>query len=66
MCQSCGCAVTPADAHPGAAMDSPRTEVIEVLQNLLAANDRVAEHNREHFDEHGLLAINLMSSHRRD
>ena len=62
MCQSCGCAVTPADAHPGAAMDSPRTEVIEVLQNLLAANDRVAEHNREHFDEHGLLAINLMSS----
>jgi hydrogenase nickel incorporation protein HypB len=33
-----------------------------VLQNLLAANDRVAMHNREHFDEHGVLAINLMSS----
>jgi hydrogenase nickel incorporation protein HypB len=37
-------------------------EVIEVLQDLLAANDRVAMHNREHFDEHGVLAINLMSS----
>ena len=33
-----------------------------MLQDLLAANDRVAAHNREHFDEHGLLAINLMSS----
>jgi hydrogenase nickel incorporation protein HypB len=32
------------------------------MQNLLAANDRVAVHNREHFDEHGVLAINLMSS----
>jgi hydrogenase nickel incorporation protein HypB len=32
------------------------------MQDLLAANDRVAVHNREHFDEHGVLAINLMSS----
>jgi hydrogenase nickel incorporation protein HypB len=36
--------------------------VVGVLQDLLAANDRTAAHNREHFDEHGLLAINLMSS----
>jgi hydrogenase nickel incorporation protein HypB len=36
--------------------------VIDVLQDLLAANNRVARHNREHFDEHGVLAINLMSS----
>ncbi|HTV95531.1 MAG TPA: hydrogenase nickel incorporation protein HypB [Steroidobacteraceae bacterium] len=35
---------------------------VEVLQSLLAANDRVARHNREHFDAHGVLAINLMSS----
>jgi hydrogenase nickel incorporation protein HypB len=39
-----------------------RSVVIDVLQDLLAANDRVALHNREHFDEHGVLAINLMSS----
>ena len=37
-------------------------EVVDLLQGLLAANDRVAGHNREHFDEHGVLAINLMSS----
>jgi hydrogenase nickel incorporation protein HypB len=36
--------------------------VVGVLQDLLAANDRIAAHNREHFDEHRLLAINLMSS----
>lgn len=35
---------------------------VEVLENLLAANDRVARHNREHLDAHGVLAINLMSS----
>jgi hydrogenase nickel incorporation protein HypB len=33
-----------------------------VLQGLLAANDRVAGHNREHFEQYGVLAINLMSS----
>jgi hydrogenase nickel incorporation protein HypB len=33
-----------------------------VLQDLLAANNEVATHNREHFDRHGVLAINLMSS----
>jgi hydrogenase nickel incorporation protein HypB len=35
---------------------------INLLSDLLAANDRAAEHNRAHFDEHGVLAINLMSS----
>jgi hydrogenase nickel incorporation protein HypB len=52
MCKTCGCAISPA----------PRGEAIEVLYDLLAANDRVASHNREHFDEHGVLAINLMSA----
>jgi hydrogenase nickel incorporation protein HypB len=33
-----------------------------VVQNLLAANDVTAAHNRQHFDDHGVLAINLMSS----
>jgi hydrogenase nickel incorporation protein HypB len=35
---------------------------IEVLQNLLTANDRQAQHNREHFDAHGVFAVNLMAS----
>jgi hydrogenase nickel incorporation protein HypB len=35
---------------------------VAVLKRLLDANDHEAAHNREHFDEHGVLAINLMSS----
>jgi hydrogenase nickel incorporation protein HypB len=54
MCQTCGCAVNPKNDQSG--------EVIDVLQDLLAANDQVAAHNRQHFDLHGVLAINLMSS----
>jgi hydrogenase nickel incorporation protein HypB len=54
MCQTCGCAVTPEAGQTGV--------LIEVMQDLLSANNQVAAHNREHFDEHGVLAINLMSS----
>jgi hydrogenase nickel incorporation protein HypB len=54
MCGTCGCNIpqTIADGH----------ESIEVLTGLLDANDHQAAHNREHFSEHGVLAINLMSS----
>jgi hydrogenase nickel incorporation protein HypB len=54
MCQTCGCAPTPESSQTGV--------LIEVMQDLLSANNQVAAHNREHFDEHGVLAINLMSS----
>jgi hydrogenase nickel incorporation protein HypB len=37
-------------------------ESIEVITAILDANDRVARHNREHFDAQGVLAVNLMSS----
>jgi hydrogenase nickel incorporation protein HypB len=40
----------------------PHFTVVDVVQNLLAANDVTAAHNRQHFDDHGVLAINLMSS----
>jgi hydrogenase nickel incorporation protein HypB len=63
MCETCGCTITTGNAHlPGANRAAPPRATIEVLKDLLAANDRVAQHNREHFDEHGVLAINLMSS----
>jgi hydrogenase nickel incorporation protein HypB len=54
MCGTCGCNIPQniADGH----------ESIEVLTGLLDANDHQAAHNREHFSEHGVLAINLMSS----
>ena len=54
MCGTCGCNVTDADMHTH--------ETVTVLQGLLDANDHQAAHNREHFKEHGVLAINLMSS----
>ena len=61
MCTTCGCSITPGNAHLTADRGDAGT-VVEVLQDLLAANDRVAMHNREHFDAHGVLTINLMSS----
>ncbi len=62
MCQTCGCAIRPASPHETAATPDGQRHVVEVFEKLLAENDRVAGHNRSHFDEHGVLAINLMSS----
>ena len=39
-----------------------KVESIEVITAILDENDRVAAHNRAHFDQHGVLALNLMSS----
>ena len=49
MCQTCGCGdlqIVPIDVH----------------ERILASNDRTARHNREHFEERGVLAVNLMGS----
>jgi hydrogenase nickel incorporation protein HypB len=49
MCTTCGCGDTslvPVDVH----------------ERILAGNDRVASHNREHFAAAGVLALNLMGS----
>lgn len=67
MCNTCGCNISPGNEHllkHGGALSHTGngSESIEVLKGLLAANDREARHNREHFDAHGVLAVNLMSS----
>jgi hydrogenase nickel incorporation protein HypB len=67
MCDTCGCTITPANVHLVQAdgkLERTRdgTASVEVLSALLHENDHVARHNREHFDRHGVLAINLMSS----
>ena len=54
MCGTCGCNVPHAD--------SQLPESVVVLKGLLDENDHQAAHNRAHFEEHGVLAINLMSS----
>ena len=67
MCDTCGCNVTPGNEHlvrAGGETAQTRSgrETIEVLHDLLAANNKAAQHNREHFDRHNVLAVNLMSS----
>jgi hydrogenase nickel incorporation protein HypB len=49
MCETCGCG-------------DPEIVPVEVKENILAANDEQAAHNREHFADAGVLAINVMGS----
>lgn len=49
MCETCGCG-------------DPAVIPLEVHERILAGNERVAAHNREHFTASGVLAVNLMGS----
>ena len=75
MCKDCGCSLTEHhhdhhhhdhhhDAHEhlhdNPQLNDPKT--VSVIQKILDKNDHEAAHNRAHFDRHGVLAINLMSS----
>lgn len=62
MCETCGCNITPGNAHLARQKNTQGLDAVTVLKNLLSANDQVAAHNREHIDRHGILALNLMSS----
>ncbi len=62
MCETCGCNITPGNEHLARRKNPQGQDAVTVLKSLLSANDREAAHNREHFDRHGVLALNLMSS----
>ncbi len=67
MCDTCGCNVTPGNAHfvradGKLAKTANGRSAISVLTGLLSENDHQAQHNRAHFDRHQVLAVNLMSS----
>jgi hydrogenase nickel incorporation protein HypB len=49
VCGTCGC-------------DAGESRTVLLEQDVLAKNDRLAERNRAWFAEHGVLAVNLMSS----
>ncbi len=49
MCETCGCG-------------DPEIVPVDVKESILAANDHQAAHNREHFAEAGVLALNIMGS----
>lgn len=67
MCDTCGCNITHGNEKliklggKLARTDSGK-EAVSVLHSLLHENDHTALHNRLHFDQHQVLAINLMSS----
>ncbi len=62
MCETCGCNITPGNEHLARQKNAQGSDAVTVLKNLLSANDQAAAHNREHFDRHGVLTLNLMSS----
>ncbi len=77
MCGVCGCSEgdtrveIPAEgqhghADPGGPVlrDDPaqRSHLVSVEQDILAKNDALAAHNRQHFNSHRVLALNLVSS----
>jgi hydrogenase nickel incorporation protein HypB len=49
MCDTCGC-------------DSHKVRKIDINERVLASNSAAAEHNREHFVEQKIFAINLMGA----
>jgi hydrogenase nickel incorporation protein HypB len=53
MCKECGC---------GEENHRADRKVVQALTKVLDANDRQAQENKEHFEKHGVYAINLMSS----
>ncbi|MBD3841731.1 MAG: hydrogenase nickel incorporation protein HypB [Campylobacterales bacterium] len=78
MCKDCGCSITEhnhshdhdtdhhhhdakmANVHANPQLNDAKT--ISVIQKILDKNDHEAAHNRAHFDNHNVLALNLMSS----
>ena len=70
MCKDCGCSISgEAHKHSHAIDDNisqnpqindPKT--VAVITKILDKNNQEASHNRAHFDEHNVLALNLMSS----
>lgn len=77
MCKDCGCSITDhvhthdhdhshehhvahETLHHNPQLNDKKT--IDVITKILDKNDHEAEHNRFHFNSHGVLSINLMSS----
>ena len=73
MCKDCGCSINSdnhekhhhSHEHSHHDHENPKLnekKTIEVMTKILDENDKEAAKNREHFELHDILAINLMSS----
>ena len=49
MCETCGCG-------------DPEIVAVDVHERILSGNERTAAHNRDHFREKGVVAVNVMGS----
>ena len=64
MCDACGCQTHTHD-HGHDHSHTPTHDesvIIDINRSLFAANDAMARSNREHFDEEGIVVLNLISS----
>ena len=62
MCTECGCGLPDKSHHHEHHHSEGGKKEVEVFRKILEKNDYQAEHNREHFDQYGIVSINLMSS----
>jgi len=68
MCETCGCGLPEEakrhvhDHGEDRGREHGRTEEAALYRSLLEANERQARENRGHLQEHGVFAVNLMSS----
>ena len=60
MCEECGCAAPP--SRSGHDHDHDHGQDHEHRQHDHAGNEHTARHNREHFIEHGVLAVSLIGA----
>jgi hydrogenase nickel incorporation protein HypB len=61
MCIDCGCGPTDQHHHDHE-HDQPKGKTINIEEDLLAKNNRLANRNRALFQQQGLLVLNLVSS----
>ncbi len=62
MCLECGCGLNPLQRWPKPRRQAEPETQLSVQQSLLAANDVLASANRARLRQHGIFAVNLMSS----
>jgi hydrogenase nickel incorporation protein HypB len=68
MCDACGCHTHGHDhSHDhdhghGHSHTHDESVIVDINRSLFAANDAMARSNREHFDEEGIVTLNLISS----
>ena len=63
MCKDCGCSInSTSHEHTHEHPTLNESKSVEVISKILSKNDEQAMHNKAHFNELGVLCINLMSS----